>query len=100
MLCALTCVSPAGDIIYHLFTTNNTTTLSDYEDLEGNPGAYNSGGQQTIQERAIELTDPDLLAEYGDGSYPLRWVYDKGGDGLDLLRIYSCSSCPCAGAHD
>ncbi|CAM9333781.1 unnamed protein product [Ectocarpus sp. 13 AM-2016] len=46
--------------------------------LEKNAGAYNAGGQVEVQDRARRLTDPAILAEYGDGWYPLRWVYDKG----------------------
>ncbi|CAM9648942.1 unnamed protein product, partial [Ectocarpus fasciculatus] len=46
--------------------------------LENNAGAYNAGGQVEVQDRARRLTDPAILAEYGDGWYPLRWVFDKG----------------------
>lgn len=31
-----------------------------------------------MRKRAIDKTDPAVLAEYGNGYYPLRWVYDKG----------------------
>lgn len=26
----------------------------------------------------MEKTDPDLLAEYGEGLWPLKWAYEKG----------------------
>lgn len=36
-------------------------------------------GPRFIRPRAKELTDPAILAEYGDGDYfPLRFAVDKG----------------------
>lgn len=35
--------------------------------MEHCPGCYNSRGPPFVKERAINNTDPDLLAEYGDG---------------------------------
>ena len=52
--------------------------LRDYPFFEHYAGAYNAGNQVEVQKRAIALTDPALLAEYGDGWWPLRWVYEKG----------------------
>lgn len=65
------------------------THLRDFPNLETYAGAYNAGGQVEVQNRARRLTDPDLLAEYGDGYYPLRWVYDKG----DPDALMSCCTC-------
>ena len=56
----------------------NTRHLRSFPNLEKNAGAYNAGNQVQTQKRAIALTDPALLAEYGDGWWPLRWVYEKG----------------------
>lgn len=42
------------------------------------PYAFSSNGQQGTRLRGMRLTDPDLLAEYGDGLYPMKWVYEKG----------------------
>lgn len=58
-----------------------TTHLRSYPNYEWWPGAYNAGGRVVVRERAERLTDPEILAEYGDGYYPLRWVYDKGEGG-------------------
>lgn len=72
------------------------TTNSKFPLLEKNAGAYNAGGQSEVQDRARRLTDPAILAEYGDGWYPLHWVYDKGGAAWRVLvsflrcRRYCC----------
>lgn len=50
----------------------------DYPNLEQCPQCYNAGGEVTVRKRGIDKTDPAVLAEYGNGYYPLRWVYDKG----------------------
>lgn len=45
-----------------------------------------------VQNRARRLTDPAILAEYGDGWYPLRWVYDKGGTACGLAWLPACDA--------
>lgn len=42
------------------------------------PYAFSSNGQQGTRWRGMEKTDPDLLAEYGEGLWPLKWAYEKG----------------------
>ena len=60
--------------------------LRSYPNYERWAGAYNAGGQYEVRDRAERLTDPAILAEYGDGYYPLRWVYDKGDYAWRLLN--------------
>lgn len=43
-----------------------------FEDLEDRPYSFNAGGVKGIQARAIENTDPTVLAEHGGGDvFPL-----------------------------
>lgn len=46
--------------------------------MEFCPGCYNSRGTTLIRERAIDRTDPEILAEYGGGEFPKYWAYLKG----------------------
>lgn len=76
--------SPAVEISVHLrwprgYSNNNH--LSDFPLIETLPGAYNAGNQKATQERGRDLIDPEVLKDYGDGFYPLHWVYEKGEDG-------------------
>lgn len=61
-----------------MITGSSTDHLRGTPNAEKNAGAYNAGGQVEVQKRARALTDPAILKEYGDGYYPLRWVFDKG----------------------
>lgn len=46
-----------------------------YEDIEYAPFSYNAGGVKRTQDRAQELTDPEVLAEHGGGDlYPLYFA--------------------------
>ena len=38
----------------------------------------NAKGPKYVKERAIANTDPAVLAEYGDGEWPLKWAWEKG----------------------
>lgn len=46
--------------------------------MEYCPSCYNARGRTYVKERGIANTDPAVLAEYGDGEWPLRWAYEKG----------------------
>ena len=73
---------------HHLLLRCATNHLRSYPNYERWTGAYNAGGQVEVQKRALRLTDPAILAEYGNGFYPLRWVYDKG-EGGDTRRAWA-----------
>ncbi|CAM9309077.1 unnamed protein product [Ectocarpus sp. 8 AP-2014] len=49
-----------------------------FERMEYCPSCYNARGPTYVKERGIVNTDPAVLAEYGDGEWPLRWAYEKG----------------------
>jgi len=38
----------------------------------------NAKGPDFVRQRAIAKTDPAVLAEYGNGEWPLKWVWEKG----------------------
>ena len=80
-MCVYCCTSQS--LAFRLGTSSTAAAnhLRSYWNYERSPGAYNAGGQDEVQKRAERLTDPAILAEYGDGYYPLRWVYDKGDGG-------------------
>ena len=46
--------------------------------MEYCPSCYNARGPAATKARGIAKTDPAVLAEYGDGEYPLRWAWEKG----------------------
>lgn len=46
--------------------------------MEHCPACYNAGGPIKTKARAIANTDAAVLAEYGDGEWPLRWSWEKG----------------------
>lgn len=46
--------------------------------MEYCPACYNARGPKYTKERAIANTDPAVLAEYGDGEWPMKWVWEKG----------------------
>lgn len=41
-------------------------------------GTTRAKGPKYVKPRAIEKTDPTILAEYGDGEWPLTLAYEKG----------------------
>ncbi|CAM9926342.1 unnamed protein product [Ectocarpus fasciculatus] len=49
-----------------------------FERMEYCPSCYNARGPTYVKERGIANTDPAVLAEYGDGEWPLRWAYERG----------------------
>lgn len=38
----------------------------------------NAKGPEFVRQRAIAKTDPTVLAEYGNGEWPLKWAWEKG----------------------
>ena len=46
--------------------------------MEYCPSCYNARGPAATKARGIAKTDPAVLAEYGNGEYPLKWAWEKG----------------------
>lgn len=46
--------------------------------MEYCPSCYNARGPAATKARGIAKTDPVVLAEYGNGEYPLKWAWEKG----------------------
>ena len=45
----------------------------DDPDIEYCPHCYNARGPEAVQQRARTLTDPEVLAMYGGGAFPLLY---------------------------
>lgn len=71
-----------------LFSMFDLDLVRDDPKYEECPQCYNAGGPKACRERGIEKTDSAVLAEYGEGAYPLRWVFDKGE--LWYLLVLDC----------
>lgn len=53
-------------------------TLRDALHIEYCPHCYNSGGPESVNQRAIDKTDPAVLSEYGGGRFPLLIALEMG----------------------
>lgn len=62
-------------IKYH---NSHQKTFRPYENVEHCPHCYNARGPKYVRPRAEKLTDPEILAEYGNGEWPLLAAYEKG----------------------
>lgn len=64
-------------------SSSNFSNSRDFETPDGRgpeycPSCMNAKGPKFVKERAIANTDPAVLAEYGNGEWPLKWAWEKG----------------------
>lgn len=52
--------------------------LRDFPGIEYCPHCYNARGPKYVKQRALDKTDPAILAQYGGGRFPLLTALEMG----------------------